>query len=289
MLTPSSCQSLHEEQVKNATARSGPLSLTHPKYCETCMRFRPCIDLHNGKVVQIVGGSLDDKQQDSLRTNFTTDRSPADFARLYRDAALRGGHVIALGKGNEEAALAALAAWPGGMQFGGGVAPDNALRYIDAGASHVIVTSYVFSAGRIDYDKLAQLVRVVGKERLVLDLSCRKRDGFFHVVTDRWQTFTDERVDAALLQKLAQYCSEFLVHGVDVEGLRQGIQEDLIILLGEHSPLPVTYAGGVHHLADLERVKQLGKGRVDLTIGSALDIFGGDVPFNAVLEWQSRN
>lgn len=289
MLAPSTCQKLHEEQVKNATAPSGPLSLTHPKYCEPCMKFRPCIDLHNGKVVQIVGGSLDDNQQDSLRTNFTTDRSSADFALLYRDAALRGGHIIALGKGNEDAAVAALAAWPGGMQFGGGVSPDNARRYLDVGASHVIVTSYVFSEGRIDYEKLSQLVRTVGKERLVLDLSCRKRESHFHVVTDRWQTFTEERVDAGLLQKLAQYCDEFLVHGVDVEGLRQGIQEDLIVLLGEHSPCPVTYAGGVHRLADLDRVKQLGHGRVDLTIGSALDIFGGDVPFSAVLEWQGRN
>jgi len=253
------------------------------------MKFRPCIDLHNGKVVQIVGGSLDEKQRGNLRTNFTTDRSPADFARLYRDAGLRGGHVIALGKGNEDAALAALGAWPGGMQYGGGVTPDNALRYLEAGASHVIVTSYVFSGGYVDYDKLAQLVAMVGKQRLVLDLSCRKRDGHFYVVTDRWQTFTEERVDAALLHKLAASCDEFLVHGVDVEGLRQGIQEDLIALLAAHSPCPVTYAGGVHLLVDLDRVKQLGQGRVDLTIGSALDIFGGDVPFSAVLEWQQRN
>jgi len=253
------------------------------------MRFRPCIDLHNGKVVQIVGGSLNERQQHSLRTNFSTDRAPADFARLYRDAGLSGGHVIALGAGNEQAALAALQGWPGGMQYGGGVRPDNAALYLDAGASHVIVTSYVFSNGRIDYDKLAQLVAAVGKQRLVLDLSCRKRDGHFYVVTDRWQTFTEERVDAALLHKLAVGCDEFLVHGVDVEGLRQGIQEDLIELLGEHSPCAITYAGGVHRLEDLDRVKQLGQGRVDLTIGSALDIFGGEVPFSAVLEWQQRN
>jgi phosphoribosylformimino-5-aminoimidazole carboxamide ribotide isomerase len=253
------------------------------------MRFRPCIDLHHGKVVQIVGGSLDERQQENLRTNFTTDRSPADFARLYREAGLSGGHVIALGKGNEAAAEAALAAWPGGMQYGGGVTPDNARYWLDAGASHVIVTSYVFTGGRIDHDKLAALVAVAGRDRLVLDLSCRKRDGCFHVVTDRWQNFTRERVDAALLDCLAGSCAEFLVHGVDVEGLRQGIQEELIELLGEHSPCPVTYAGGVHQLQDLDRVKRLGRGRVDLTIGSALDIFGGDVAFSAVLEWQSQN
>jgi phosphoribosylformimino-5-aminoimidazole carboxamide ribotide isomerase len=253
------------------------------------MKFRPCIDLHHGKVVQIVGGTLDESSEESLRTNFTSEQSPADYALLYRSHGLVGGHVIALGKGNEEAALSALQAWPGGMQYGGGVTPDNATRFLDAGASHVIVTSYVFSSGRIDYEKLARLVQSVGKDRLVLDLSCRKRDGHFHVVTDRWQSFTEERVDATLLQKLAASCAEFLVHGVDVEGLRQGMQEELVSLLGACSPCPVTYAGGVHELGDLDRVKALGKDRVDLTIGSALDIFGGDVPFSAVLDWQSRN
>jgi len=253
------------------------------------MKFRPCIDLHNGKVVQIVGGSLDEQNQSSLRTNFTSDRSSADFAALYRAANLDGGHVIALGTGNQAAALDALRAWPGGLQYGGGVNPHNASLFLDAGASHIIVTSWVFSNGRIDYAKLEKLVGVVGRERLVLDLSCRLRDGQFHVVTDRWQSFTDEKVDAALLARLARSCAEFLVHGVDVEGLRQGIQEELIVLLGEHSPCPVTYAGGVHQLEDLDRVKRLGQGRVDLTIGSALDIFGGDVPFDAVLAWQAKN
>lgn len=253
------------------------------------MRFRPCIDLHRGNVVQIVGASLDDADGDKLRTNFTSQREPADYARLYRDAGLHGGHVIALGPGNEEAALNALRAWPGGMQYGGGINPDNAGRYLDAGASHVIVTSFVFSAGRVDYDKLRQLVSVVGRKRLVLDLSCRARNGDFYIVTDRWQRFTDEKIDASLLAALAEHCAEFLVHGVDVEGLRQGIQEELIAVLGEHSPCPVTYAGGVHRLSDLDRVNTLGKGRVDLTIGSALDIFGGDIPFEAVLEWQQQN
>ncbi len=253
------------------------------------MKFRPCIDLHNGKVVQIVGGSLDERNATSLRTNFTSDRAPADYSALYRDANLSGSHVISLGTGNQESALAALRAWPGGLQYGGGVNPQNSGLFIEAGASHVIVTSFVFSAGRIDYAKLAKLVGAVGRERLVLDLSCRKRDGAFYVVTDRWQQFTDEKVDATLLKKLADSCDEFLVHGVDVEGLKQGIQEELIVLLGEHSPCPVTYAGGVHELADLERVKKLGKGRVDLTIGSALDIFGGSVPFKSVVAWQEKN
>lgn len=253
------------------------------------MKFRPCIDLHGGKVVQIVGGSLDERNANNTRTNFVTDRAPADYAVLYRDAGLPGGHVISLGTGNQDAALSALRAWPGGLQYGGGVNPQNSSLFLDAGASHVIVTSFVFSGGRIDYAKLAKLVANVGRERLVLDLSCRKRNGDFYVVTDRWQQFTEEKVDAALLQKLAESCDEFLVHGVDVEGLRQGIQEDLIELLGEHSPVPVTYAGGVHRLEDLDHVKQLGKGRVDLTIGSALDIFGGAVPFSEVVAWQDRN
>jgi phosphoribosylformimino-5-aminoimidazole carboxamide ribotide isomerase len=253
------------------------------------MKFRPCIDLHGGKVVQIVGGTLDERNANRMHTNFVSDRAPADYAVLYRDANLPGGHVISLGTGNQDAALSALRAWPGGMQYGGGVNPQNASLFLEAGASHVIVTSFVFSAGRIDYAKLAKLLDKVGKQRLVLDLSCRKRDGHFYVVTDRWQQFTDEKVDAALLEKLAGSCDEFLVHGVDVEGLKQGIQEELIVLLGEHSPVPVTYAGGVHELADLDRVKKLGKGRVDLTIGSALDIFGGTVPFSAVTAWQEKN
>ncbi|MDT8399755.1 MAG: phosphoribosylformimino-5-aminoimidazole carboxamide ribotide isomerase [Pseudomonadales bacterium] len=250
------------------------------------MRFRPCIDLRNGQVVQIVGGSLDDREPGRIQTHFTSERSSAEFARLYRADDLRGGHVIALGAGNREAALAALRAFPGGLQYGGGVSPENALEFLDAGASHVIVTSYVFAQGRIDLERLGRLRAVTGRERLVLDLSCRKRDGHFWVVTDRWQVFTGEKVNAALLEKLAGHCDEFLVHGVDVEGRMQGIQEELITLLGESSPLPVTYAGGVNALSDLDRVMMLGQGRVDLTIGSALDIFGGQVPYTEVVEWQ---
>lgn len=253
------------------------------------MKFRPCIDLHHGKVVQIVGGSLHDDDQSTLRTNFSTDKAPADYARLYHASNLTGGHVIALGGGNQESAFSALQAWPGGMQYGGGVTPDNAGLYLDAGASHVIVTSYVFSGGRIDADKLAVLVQKVGRERLVLDLSCRKRGNDFYVVTDRWQNFTEEKINACLLERLAASCAEFLVHGVDVEGLRQGIQEELIVLLAEHSPCPVTYAGGVNKLSDLDLVQRLGQNRIDLTIGSALDIFGGQIAFADVLEWQKRH
>ena len=253
------------------------------------MRFRPCIDLKDGQVVQIVGGSLHDDQtgsgSDKTVTNFATDRAPAEYAQLYQADGLVGGHVIALGPGNQDAALAALHAYPSGLQMGGGVNPSNAHLYLDAGASHVIVTSYVFREGRVDFTRLAELVTAVGRDRLVLDLSCRRRDGYFWVVTDRWQRFTEVQVNAATLVQLAEHCAEFLVHGVDVEGLKLGIDQDLVALLGEHSPLPVTYAGGAKALDDLDLVNQLGQGRVDLTIGSALDIFGGDVSYRDVVAW----
>ncbi len=251
------------------------------------MRFRPCIDLRNGRVVQIVGGTLTDRAEGPV-TNFETDRAPEDFARLYRSDNLPGGHVISLGPGNRDAAVSALRAFPGGMQIGGGVTADTAREFLDEGASHVIVTSYVFREGRVDMERLTALVAVVGKGRLVLDLSCRKRDNDFWVVTDRWQKFTEVRVNRETLERMAKYCDEFLVHGVDVEGKRQGIDEDLVVMLGECSPIPVTYAGGATALVDLDRVKTLGKDRIDLTIGSALDIFGGAIAYLDVVAWQRQ-
>ena len=235
--------------------------------------FRPCIDLHEGKVKQIVGGTLGDT--DHVRENFVSEKSSAEFAELYRHDALRGGHVIMLGPGNEAAARAALAAYPGGMQVGGGVNLDNASGWLEAGASQVIVTSWLFQGGRVDFDRLAQLESKIGKERLVLDLSCRRRGDDYWVVTDRWQTFTDVRVSAETLERLSGACVEFLVHAVDVEGLCRGIDTELVEKLALWSPIPSTYAGGANSLADLELVTQLGQGRIDLTIGSALDIFGG--------------
>lgn len=252
------------------------------------MRFRPCIDLRDGRVVQIVGGSLRDDETTSPTTNFETDRSSADFARLYQADQLPGGHVISLSPGNEEAALAALQAYPGGMQMGGGIDPKNAHGYLNAGASHVIVTSYVFRDGQLNQTRLNELVTAVGKERLVLDLSCRKRYDAYYVVTNRWQRFTELTIEQETLEELANYCAEFLVHGVDVEGTRVGIEEPLVEMLGQWSPIPVTYAGGAKSLADLDRVKQLSEGRVDLTIGSALDIFGGDVAYQDVVAWQRQ-
>src|ERR1022692_4222921 len=234
--------------------------------------FRPCIDLHEGKVKQIVGGSLGAA---GLRTNFVSEKSAAWFAGLYKRDGLTGGHVIMLGSGNEAEARAALATFPGGMHIGGGVNPSNARGWLDAGASHVIVTSWVFRAGHLDWNRLDELVKAIGKDRLGLDLSCRKRGEDYFVVTDRWQKFTELAVNAETLAKFAACCAEFLIHAVDVEGLCRGIDHDLVAKLGQWTPIPTTYAGGANSLADLEAVTRLGQGKVNLTIGSALDIFGG--------------
>ncbi len=237
--------------------------------------FRPCIDLHEGKVKQIVGGTLTD---DGLapRTNFISERSSVYYAELYHKDGLRGGHIIMLGPGNEEAARAALQSYPGGLQIGGGINLENAAGYLDDGASHVIVTSWVFRDGAVEWDRLNSLVRAIGKERLVLDLSCRRRGSGHFVVTDRWQKFTDVAITGESLTKLGEFCAEFLVHAADVEGLCQGIDAELVENLGAWTQIPTTYAGGANSLADLEAVTRLGHGKVDLTIGSALDIFGGD-------------
>ena len=234
--------------------------------------FRPCIDLHEGKVKQIVGGTLGDA---GLRTNFISEKSAAWFAELYRRDQLFGGHVIMLGAGNENEARSALKTFPGGLQIGGGINSENASGWLEAGASHVIVTSWVFREGRVDWTRLGELVKTIGKEKLVLDLSCRKRGENYFVVTDRWQKFTELVVNEETLKKFSGCCAEFLIHAVDVEGLCRGIDGELVEKLGRWSPIPMTYAGGANSLADLETVTQLGGGKVDLTIGSALDIFGG--------------
>ena len=236
--------------------------------------FRPCIDLHDGKVKQIVGGTLgDDASQ--LRTNFVSNRPASWFAELYKRDGLRGGHVIMLGPGNEAAARDALGAYPGGLQVGGGIQLDHARGWLDAGASHVIVTSWVFRDGRLDSERLESLAAAIGRERLVLDLSCRRRDDDYIVVTDRWQKFTDLKIARETLSRLSAFCAEFLIHAADVEGLCRGIDSELVARLAEWTPIPTTYAGGAKSLADLEEVTRIGRGRIDLTIGSALDIFGG--------------
>jgi phosphoribosylformimino-5-aminoimidazole carboxamide ribotide isomerase len=234
--------------------------------------FRPCIDLHAGRVKQIVGGSLG---PEGPQTNFVSERDAGYYAELYRADDLAGGHVIMLGPGNEEAARAALSAWPGGMQLGGGIKPENAQQWLQAGASKVIVTSFLFEDDELSQARLDELSAVVPPEQLVIDLSCRRRDDGWYVATQRWQVVTRTQIDAALLQRLSQHCSEFLVHAADVEGLCRGIDEPLVELLGNSCPLPCTYAGGGKALSDLDRVAELSAGRVDLTFGSALDLFGG--------------
>ena len=240
------------------------------------MRFRPCIDLHNGRVKQIVGSTLNDSDSASLQTNFSSQFSSAHYARMYRADNLTGGHVIMLGPGNEEAATEALQAWPGGLQIGGGITAENAEVWLERGASHVVVTSHVFHDGRLDAGRLEKLCRLIGKERLVLDLSCRWKDDGYYVVTDRWQKFTELKISTALLSELEQSCDEFLIHAVDVEGKCMGVDERLIALLSAAKvSKPITYAGGGTNLKDLELISKAGKSRLDATVGSALDIFGG--------------
>jgi phosphoribosylformimino-5-aminoimidazole carboxamide ribotide isomerase len=236
--------------------------------------FRPCIDLHDGKVKQIVGGTLNDASG-RPRTNFVSDRPAAWFAELYRGDGLKGGHVIMLGPGNETPARDALAAYPGGLQVGGGIRIDNARTWLDAGASHVIVTSWIFREGNLDGDRLNALVDAIGAGRLVLDLSCRKRGDDYWIVSNRWQTFTQLVISPQVLERLGRQCAEFLVHAVDVEGLCAGVDLELVGKLAEWSDLPVTYAGGARSIEDLTAVDRASNGKVDLTIGSALDIFGG--------------
>ena len=249
------------------------------------MKFRPCIDIHNGKVKQIVGGSLHDAG-DQARENYISDQEARYYAGLYKRDGLKGGHVILLNPPSSEyyaetkrQALEALLAYPGGLQIGGGITDENAREYLDAGASHVIVTSYVFRDGQICWDALERLAKAVGRERVVIDLSCRKKEDGYYIVTNRWQTFTDVLLTEGLMDEIADYCDEFLVHGVDVEGKASGVDEELAPLLASHRRRPVTYAGGIGSLDDLERFERLTGGHIDFTIGSALDLFGGKIPY----------
>lgn len=254
------------------------------------MRFRPCIDLHGGRVKQIVGSTLQDGSSDALRTNFSSDLPPSYYATRYREDNLPGGHVIMLGPGNESAALDALRAWPDGLQLGGGITVDNAARWLEQGASHVIVTSHVFHHGLLDEERLDRLVELVGRERLVLDLSCRWREDGYYVVTDRWQKFTSLQVSGPTLERLAGFCDEFLVHAVDVEGKCMGVDDRLVRLLAEHVTIPTTYAGGIASMADLELIFDAGRGRLDATVGSALDIFGGSgLTYDEVVAFHRRH
>jgi len=257
------------------------------------MEFRPCIDIHNGCVKQIVGGSLSDVG-DYVKENFVSNQDAAFFANLYRSAGIKGGHIILLNAKDspyyevtKKQAFLALEAFPNGMQVGGGITAENALEFLEKGASHVIVTSYVFHEGIIDYERLRRLADTVGKEHLVLDLSCKKTSDGYYIVTDRWQNLTKQKVTSMLMDELMQYCDEFLVHAVDVEGKSQGIEKELVSLLGSWGKIPVTYAGGVHSYDDLAQLKILGKDCLNVTIGSALDLFGGNLKWKAVMAYLS--
>lgn len=280
------------------------------------MRFRPCIDIHNGKVKQIVGSSLQD-QGDTAKENFASTKGADFYARMYREMGLSGGHIIMLNpvespyyESTKKQALAALSATPGLLQIGGGITADNAGGFLDAGASHVIVTSYVFKNGRINYTNLKKLVKAVGKDRIVLDLSCKavcesaldekgankasdnaiekrlevsESKCIYKIVTDRWQKLTDVDLSPATLGELSKYCDKFLVHAADVEGKQSGIEENVASILGSWAQIPITYAGGVHSLDDVQLLKKLGNGKVDVTVGSALDIFGGNLSIGDVI------
>lgn len=242
------------------------------------MKFRPCIDIHEGKVKQIVGATLRDGC--GVRENYVSDLDSAWYAELFRRDGLRGGHVIALGPSeeNRQAVLAALRAYPGGLQAGGGITDENARLYLDAGASHVIVTSFVFAGGAVRWDRLRALTAVCGRERLVLDLSCRKTPDGYQIATDRWQTLSEIAVEESLFAALAPFCDEFLVHAVSREGTMSGIDPALVALLSSCSR-PVTYAGGIASNADIQAIDLYGRGRIDFTVGSALDLFGGPIAY----------
>lgn len=258
------------------------------------MQFRPCIDIHNGKVKQIVGGSLLDVGNQA-EENFVATQDAAFYARLYKESNIKGGHIILLNKAGtlfyeEDIAQAkgALLEYPKGLQIGGGITAENAKEFLDMGASHVIVTSYVFRDGVVDYERLDALEQAVGRQNIVLDLSCRKKDGAYYIVTDRWQKFTKEMVCEETILKLQDYADEFLIHAVDVEGKANGVEEDLVKMLSEYATIPITYAGGVGSYEDIEVIRQLGKGKLDITIGSALDLFGGHLEYDRVITMMDK-
>ena len=254
------------------------------------MNFRPCIDIHNGKVKQIVGSSLQDAG-DVARENFVATKDAAFYANMYKALGLSGGHIILLNpvdspfyEGTKKQALEALKTAPGFLQVGGGITADNATEFLEAGASHVIGTSYVFKNGKINYTNLNKLVKVVGKDKIVLDLSCKAQNDKYYIVTDRWQKMTDVELNAETLDALSEYCDEILVHAADVEGKQNGIEENVAAILGKWAKLPITYAGGVHSISDIKQLKKLGKNKIDVTVGSALEIFGGSLKIEDIVK-----
>ena len=251
-------------------------------------KFRPCIDLHEGKVKQIIGGTLNDE---GAVENFVSEKSPAWYAEKFRADGLTGGHVIQLGAGNLEAAREALAAYPGGLQLGGGVTLENAASWIEAGAAQVIVTSWLFDQeGVFLRDRLLDLSQEIGPERIIIDLSCRAVESGWKVAMNRWQTMTAMQINLETLSDLSDYCAEFLIHAADVEGKCDGVDDELVALLGQWEGCPITYAGGVRDLQDMQLIEEMSGGRLDATVGSALDLFGGSgVRYDELLEWNQRS
>lgn len=256
--------------------------------------FRPCIDLHQGKVKQIVGGTLIDKDPLAVITNFESTNSVSYYVNLYKEHGLEGTHVIRLGEGNEAATAEALQAWPDGLMVGGGITGENALAFIQKGAQKIIITSWLFPDGRFSEERAELIANLVGRERCVFDLSCRRIEGgdeaSWVIVMNRWQTRTNLMISKETLEYLSQYCCEYLIHAADVEGLCQGIDEELVQKLGEWTPIPCTYAGGAKSMQDFEVVDRLSNGKIDLTVGSSLDIFGGNlIRFADCVEWNRRH
>jgi phosphoribosylformimino-5-aminoimidazole carboxamide ribotide isomerase len=248
------------------------------------LNFRPCIDIHQGKVKQIVGDTLNENNKNVVE-NFVSEYDSAHYASIFKNGGLKGGHVIMLGDGNHDAAIQALKEYPHGLQIGGGITSENASFYLEKGASHVIVTSYIFENGELNLERLNSIVKEIGKDKLVIDLSCKEKNDKWYVVTNKWTKFSNFEINQSTLKEIENYCDEFLIHAVDVEGKRTGIQETLVQLLSEWVSIPTTYAGGVRSIKDIETFYNLSDGKLDITIGSSLDLFGGELSYNEVVEF----
>jgi len=176
------------------------------------------------------------------------------------------------------------------MQIGGGITLENATEWMNAGASHLIVTSWLFSPeGKFLPERLSQLTSEIGKENLVIDLSCRRTKQGWTVAMNRWQTLTDLNITTENLNHIADHCDELLVHAADVEGLCKGIDQELVQMLGQWAKIPITYAGGAATMADIQLTQESSAGNVDITVGSALDIFGGSgMTIDELIQWNSN-